>query len=260
MKNRIIVPILLIGLISFFSCTQKNVEGVVISVPMSLSLNELMSGEVSNMTFTGDAVTVRLNDGEEVEALATNEQMEQAFEGKNIATLEKIKDPEHEGVNWKIVKLEENTEQKDIIFEDDHIGIKLDKIEKADTYPSEWKVPGQRYPSPREDYVYLVVYFKIELIRDIHVVSFGGRNEEKSVLHNGNGKQYGLFTWNAKGWEFLDPGSLSSPSELVKGATGIMIFEIPAQENPAELSFVYYFKETWDDEQRQKGELNIDWN
>jgi len=147
--------------------------------------------------------------------------------------------------------------QEDIIFEDGHIGIKLDKIEKADSYPSELKVPGQRYPSPREGYAYVVVYFTIEFIRDIHVVSFGGRDEEKSVLHNGNGKQYGLFTWNARGWEFLDPGSLASPSRLVEGATGILIFEIPAQENLAKLSFVYYFKESWDDEQRQKGEFNI---
>ena len=112
-KSYVIMSVLFIGLIIVACCTKKNVEGVVISVPMSVSFNELMSGNVSNMIFTGDVVTVRLHDGEEVEALATNEQMEQAFKGKNKATLEKIKDPEHEGVNWKIIKLEENTEQKE---------------------------------------------------------------------------------------------------------------------------------------------------
>jgi len=37
-----------------------------------------MSGNVSDMTFTGDVIKVRLNDGQEVEALVTHEQMEQA--------------------------------------------------------------------------------------------------------------------------------------------------------------------------------------
>jgi len=39
--------------------------------------------------------------------------MEQAFKGKNKATLEKIKDEEHEGVEWKVIKLEENQEQQE---------------------------------------------------------------------------------------------------------------------------------------------------
>ena len=80
---------------------------------MSMSFNELMSGEVSNMAFTGDLVTVRLESGVEVQALATHEQMEQAFKGKNHATMEDLKDPEHEGVNWKIIKLEESMKEEE---------------------------------------------------------------------------------------------------------------------------------------------------
>lgn len=113
MKNNYIpLSLLLIGLLAIAGCTQKNIEGTVISVPMSMSFNELMSGEVSNMTFTGDLVTVRLESGEEVPALATHEQMEEAFEGKTRARLEKLKDTEHEGVSWKIVALEDSTDNK----------------------------------------------------------------------------------------------------------------------------------------------------
>jgi hypothetical protein len=111
-KSYFIVILSCIGLIFSCGCTQKNVEGVVISIPMSVSFNELVSGELSNMTFTGDVVKVRLEDGEEVDALATHEQMEQAFEGKNKATLEKIKDDAHEGIGWKVVRLEEGKEQQ----------------------------------------------------------------------------------------------------------------------------------------------------
>ena len=107
----IFLSLLFIGLIALSGCKQKSVEGTIISVPVTMSLNELMSGEVSNMTFSGDLVKVRLDTGEEVEALATHEQMEQAFKGKNKATLEKIKDEEHEGVGWIVINLEEPEEE-----------------------------------------------------------------------------------------------------------------------------------------------------
>ena len=112
-KSNALMSILLIGFMIFCACSQKNVEGVVISVPMSLSLNELMSGNVDNMTFTGDVVEVRLNDGKEVQALATQEQMEQAFEGKTRATLEKLKDEAHEGIEWKVISLEDDKEKSE---------------------------------------------------------------------------------------------------------------------------------------------------
>lgn len=110
-KKNAIMSILFIGLMIFCGCTQKNVKGVVISVPMSLSLNELMSGNVDNMTFTGDVVKVRLGSGEEVDAIATREQMEQAFKGKTKATLAKAKDKAHEGIEWKVISLEDDKEK-----------------------------------------------------------------------------------------------------------------------------------------------------
>lgn len=102
-----------IGLMILCGCTQKNVEGVVISVPMSMSLNELTSGNVTNMTFTGEVVRVKLENGEEVDALATHEQMEQAFNGKTKATLEKAKDEARKEIEWRVIKLEEKPENKE---------------------------------------------------------------------------------------------------------------------------------------------------
>lgn len=101
-----------IGLIILCGCAQKNVEGVVISVPMSMSFNELTSGNVTNMTFTGDVVRVKLENGEEVDALATHDQMEQAFNGKTKATLEKANDEAREDIIWRVIKLEENAEKQ----------------------------------------------------------------------------------------------------------------------------------------------------
>jgi hypothetical protein len=103
--------IVCIILISFTGCVQKDVEGIVISVPMSMSLNEMMSGNLENMTFSGDVVRVKLENGEEIDALATHEQMKQAFNGKTKATLSKNKDKEHEDIEWKVISLEENTKK-----------------------------------------------------------------------------------------------------------------------------------------------------
>ena len=105
------ICILSIGLMILSGCAQKNAEGVIISVPMSMSLNEMMSGNFENMTFSGDVVRVRLENGEEVDALATHEQMAEAYGGKTKATLTREKDDEHEDVEWKIVKLDENPEK-----------------------------------------------------------------------------------------------------------------------------------------------------
>jgi hypothetical protein len=117
MKNQIMkksvtaICIVSIGLMILVGCAQKNVEGVVISVPMSMSFNEMMSGNVENMTFSGDVIRVKLENGEEIDALATHEQMEQAFNGKTKATLAKAKDKEHEDIEWKVISLEENTKK-----------------------------------------------------------------------------------------------------------------------------------------------------
>jgi hypothetical protein len=81
-----------------------NPKGIVVSVPITLSMQEAVSGQIDNLNFSGNTVKVKLNNGEKVEAIATEEQMEEAFNGKNIATLEKITDNQ-----WKVLKLEENT-------------------------------------------------------------------------------------------------------------------------------------------------------
>lgn len=112
-KTIAVICLASIGLLFMSGCTQKNVEGIVISVPMSLSLNELMSGNVDNITFTGDVVKVRLDSGDEVDAIATHEQMQQAFEGKTKVTLARTKDDAYEGVEWKVVNLDENKEDKE---------------------------------------------------------------------------------------------------------------------------------------------------
>ena len=170
-----------------------------------------------------------------------------------------------------LLSREINQTQEDIIYEDERIIIIMDSIERTNDFPDIRKPdavylvdelqryfsPLQRNPSPEDGYDYFIVHFTIDKIRDIHVVGFGGRDDEKSILHCDKGMRHNLIAWHAQGVEYLNPKDISSPFKLVEGAKGIMIYEIPNQEYPTELSFVYYFKETWDDEYSQKGEVNI---
>jgi hypothetical protein len=149
-------------------------------------------------------------------------------------------------------------QQRDKIHTDGHIGIKLDLVEKTSNYPSELKIPGQRSPILKDGHNYVIVNFTIDTINNIHVVSFGGRDDEKSVIFDDRGETHNLQTWNSSGWKYKDPEKgLASPAEIAQGSKGIMVFEIPENESFKELDFVYYFKESWDDKQNQKGKINI---
>lgn len=154
-----------------------------------------------------------------------------------------------------IFSLESAAQQN--VYENGRLGVILDKVERTDAYPSEWRTPGYRYLPPKDGHDYIVVHFTFEKIRNVHVVSLGGKEDEKSFLFNIQGRKYKLSTWNTKGWKYLYPDKLTSPAELIKGATGILIFEIPKNAQPAELSFIYYFKETWDDTDKQGAKIDI---
>ncbi len=54
-----------------------------------------------------------------------------------------------------LLSQEELKEKK--VWEDEQIGITLDKFEKADSYPSEFKSPGYRYPPPKKKVMILLL-------------------------------------------------------------------------------------------------------
>ncbi len=149
-------------------------------------------------------------------------------------------------------------QQSDKTYTDGRIGIILDLLERTDNYPSELKSPGERSPILKEGHNWVVVYFTIETINNIHIVSFGGRDAEKSIIYDDRGETHKLYTWSSDGWKFVDPDKgLTGPGEFPQGSKVIIVFEFPENENPKELSFVYYYIETWDDEHNQKGKFNI---
>ncbi|MDQ7816040.1 MAG: hypothetical protein RDU14_03380 [Melioribacteraceae bacterium] len=90
----------------FLNCTKKNLEGEVISVPATISFNDLSKGVINDVEFRGDVVKVKLENGDVVDAIATKKQMEQVlYDSMSKATLEK-----DDNDNWKVIKLEKPKE------------------------------------------------------------------------------------------------------------------------------------------------------
>jgi hypothetical protein len=154
-------------------------------------------------------------------------------------------------------KTTSSTQNIDKLWEDDSIGIVLDTLERTDDYPSELKGPGDRISLPKEGHDFVVIYLTITRIEKIHMVSLGGRGQEQSTLYDAKGHSYKLSTWHVKGVKILDPHDITSPKEFIEGAKGYLIFEIPKHEKPAKLTFVYYFKESWEDKSTKRGQIDI---
>lgn len=147
---------------------------------------------------------------------------------------------------------------QELVGKDERITIKVDSVIITDEWPSEMRQAGAQNPTPKEGFDYVIVYFTLETINNIHVIGFGGRDDEVSIMHDTKGEQFDLYTWTTKGVRFLDPDAgLSSPSELVEDAKSIMMFEFPEKKQPSELSLFYYFKESWEEKNNQTGIINI---
>lgn len=143
------------------------------------------------------------------------------------------------------------------VHTDGRLTIKLDKVTRSGQYPEDWRQPGQRYRKPQDGHDYVCVHFTVKQIEHVHVVCFGGRDDEKSILSGKSGTEYPLIVWNAKGVRFLEPDDMSSAAEFVEGATGLMIFECPKEDDLESFSFVYYFKNDMEDEVRKAGKIDI---
>ena len=47
-------------------------------------------------------------------------------------------------------------------------------------------------------------------------------------------------------------------SHNVYRGKSLLVFEIPKKEKPAKLTFLYYFKKTWEEESKKKGQIDIE--
>lgn len=115
-----------------------------------------------------------------------------------------------------------------------------------------------RAPSLGNEYLTVVLIFK--KINSVHVTSPGS-----PILYDTEGRKYAHWNSVVAGVQYLRD-SFDSPYWIVEGATALSIFQVPKACVPARLTFVYGFKEGWDQKSEEKwrtlaektGNLEID--
>jgi hypothetical protein len=97
--------VLIASLILFATgCNNKNAEGQIVKIaPMKLrpGVDTRYSIEITDVDFDGDTIAVKLGNGKLVDAIATKEQLWDAFvNDKNKASIEKSQG------KWRVIKME----------------------------------------------------------------------------------------------------------------------------------------------------------
>ena len=148
---------------------------------------------------------------------------------------------------------------KQVEASDGRVTIILDKVERADVLPPDIveALSAGKSPTPIEGCDFVCVYLTIARIENVHMVNPLGYGDERPALLDAEGHQYKLEDGQVRGIKYLDPHDIRSPCEAVEGATGFLVFEVPKHERPAKLSFVYSFKETWEEESAKRGQIDI---
>lgn len=142
------------------------------------------------------------------------------------------------------------------LWEDERIAITLDKIERTDSYPSEFKMPGYRYPPPKEGYDFIVLCVTVTQIKDIHLGMPERSAQTKPTLVDTHGNVYELANVKYTGVEYKE-GLTGSDYEIIQGAKGIFLFKTPKNEEPKIFKFVYSYWESWEEKVIKYGQIDI---
>lgn len=153
------------------------------------------------------------------------------------------------------------------VWSDGRVGITIDKVERLDAMPPEFSdsphlkasyAPGNEgisfvewggRPPPRDGYDYVALYLTIAHIEVEHVgyCVIGGifdREMQPSILIDAKGNRYQEKAFWSRGLRFRDQGGLTETYEIIKDTTMVLVFELPRQEEPAILEFVYPFSDS----------------
>ena len=152
---------------------------------------------------------------------------------------------------------------KRIEASDGQVTIILDKIERADVMPPDIAeelsagYPPRKIPTPTGGCNFVCIYLTIAQIENVHLVNPLGYGDERTVLLDVQGHEYEYIGALVRELRLLYPGNITGPTEVVEGATGFLVFEGPKHCIPVRLSFVYSFKETWEEKSAKMGQIDV---
>jgi len=138
---------------------------------------------------------------------------------------------------------------------DSHITVVLNRIESANLLPSDivkgfQLTPHDKSPTPTEGDDFVCLYLTVTRIENVHVDALDCSGD----LLNDQGNEYNIVTSGV----LNNLRSVGTDNiELLEGASIFLVFEAPKNERPAQLRFVYSFKETWEDKTAKRGQVDI---
>jgi hypothetical protein len=147
---------------------------------------------------------------------------------------------------------------KPIQGSDKYITVILDNVKKTSVLPADIKTELSSshagIPTLLPGYTFVCVYFRVIDI-SVHMTAFG-YNKERPLLVTAQNNKYEMLT----GWvavELVNPNDFAhSNSEVPEGAKGVLIFQLPTQQEPQILKFMYEYKISWEGNY-QRGEIDI---
>jgi len=153
---------------------------------------------------------------------------------------------------------------------DGRVTITLDKVERVDVMPSEFRdspylratysptnermssVEWGGRPPPGQGYDFVAIYLTVARIEVEHMgyrIIGGAVNPEikPSILIDLEENKYQEKAFTSRGVEFENLKHLTASYEFIEGTTMILIFELPKQAKPTILGFIYPFceSESW---------------
>ncbi len=221
--------------------------------------DQTISGESVEEEQSGQAITAELTEGPTEEGPTEEDPV--ATEGTTVTSDEVTRE---EPETTPVAEPEPAPESEETEASDSVVTIVLDRLERADTMCPDvveaLSSTSRPYepPAPDTGSDYVCVYLTITRIEDVHMVDGLGHGDEETVLVDGRGQEYEPVAGQLQGIRFMDTSDIRSPIEVVEGATVFWVFEVPKDETPSELKFVYSFKEDWGDEEETEKRAQLD--
>jgi hypothetical protein len=135
---------------------------------------------------------------------------------------------------------------------DGQVGMIVDRIERVGFMPDEFDggLP------PKTGYDYVCVYLVFSYLGSIYLEPWDQKTQE-IILQDAENHIYKAKDMMWKGVEFWDPSHLTGSAYLAEGTKNIILFELPKQQKPLALKFVYFYKGGRGERTVNKGQIDI---
>lgn len=137
--------------------------------------------------------------------------------------------------------------------EDDRVGVTVEKVERADSFPERLRREDARYLPPKGGNDFALIHVRVVHKRDLDTNMMDNLYTGPAcpVVTDDQGK-----TYRADYGQFVGLPPLGSAARTLEG---YIVFTLPKQATPVQLRYVYAYRETGDRSRKIRyGQIDID--